>query len=124
MAAIQAVASASSAYQREAARFVASTPKVGGKVINREATVSFGPFRVSYAATDYEFDLTGAKAQTSFADALDAAATTARLADTPSQSDASFGPTNAISRRLALAGYQAAANAPQTPTSGMFSATA
>ena len=125
MAAISAAASASSAYQREAARLVAATPKVGGKVISRKASVGFGPFRVSYAATDYEFDLTGvaAQAQTSFADALDAAATATRLAETPSESSASSGPANATSRRLALAGYQAAAN-PAPVSSPMFTAMA
>lgn len=113
MAAVQATASATwgaaSAYQREAARLAASTPKVGGTVISREARVSLGPFSVRYTATDYAFDLTGATAQTSFADALAAAATTARLADASGETSGTAAATNAVSRRLALAGYAAAA---------------
>jgi hypothetical protein len=127
MAAIQATSSAAwgaaSAYQREAARLAASTPKVGGTVISREARVSLGPFSVRYTATDYAFDLTGATAQTSFADALDAAATTARLADAPGDAPGTAASENAVSRRLALAGYTAAANT-QPVGAAMFRAVA
>ena len=127
MAAVQATSSAAlgaaSAYQREAARLAASAPKVGGTVISREARVSLGPFSVRYTATDYAFDLTGASAQTSFADALDAAATSARLADASGETSGTTASANAVSRRLALAGYSAAANT-QPVGASMFRAVA
>ena len=112
MAAI-AAASPIGAYQREASRLTPAAPRVSGKVISREAGLSFGPFSVRYSATDYEFDLSGASAQTSFADALDAAAASALLAETPALGQAP--PPNAYTRRQALAGYAtAAAVTPQT----------
>lgn len=115
MAALSAASSAVSAYQREASRLVFAAPPVGGKRITRDASVSLGPFSFHYSATDYEFDLTGASAQTSFPDALDAAATVTQLAEaggvgtTGIGSDAAGSAPSALSRRLALAGYQAAA---------------
>ena len=109
MAAI-AAASPLGAYQREASRLTPVAPRVAGKVVNRQAGVSFGPFSVRFSATDYEFDLTGATAQSSFPDALHAAATTAQLADIPAL--VSTPPPNAYTRRQAMAGYSAAA-APQ-----------
>jgi hypothetical protein len=110
MAAIAAT-SPIGAYQREATR-LATTPRVGGKVVSRDATVSIGPFSVSYSAKDYEFDLSGATAQTatatSFGDALDAAATTQQLAETPSLTEST---PNALTLRQALTSYAAAAAA-------------
>jgi hypothetical protein len=117
MAAIAAT-SPLGAYQREASRLTPSAPRVGGKIVNREAGLNFGPFSVRYTATDYEFDLTGATAQTSFADTLDAAATVARLAEMPAI-DAPP-PPNALTRRQALAGYAAAAT-PKPDTPAMLS---
>ena len=112
MAAI-AAASPIGAYQREASRLTPAAPRVPGKVISREAGLSFGPFSVRYSATDYEFDLSGASPQASFADALDAAAASALLADTPALGQTP--PPNAYTRRQALAGYAtAAAVTPQT----------
>lgn len=112
MAAI-AAASPIGAYQREASRLTPAAPRVPGKVISREAGLSFGPFSLRYSATDYEFDLSGASAQTSFVDALDAAAASALLADTPALGQTP--PPNAYTRRQALAGYAtAAAVTPQT----------
>lgn len=112
MAAI-AAASPIGAYQREASRLTPAAPRVPGKVISREAGLSFGPFSLRYSATDYEFDLSGASVQTSFADALDAAAASALLAETPALGQAP--PPNAYTRRQALAGYAtAAAVTPQT----------
>ena len=96
MAAI-AAASPIGAYQREASRLTPAAPRVPGKVISREAGLSFGPFSLRYSATDYEFDLSGASVQTSFADALDAAAASARLAETPALGQAL--PPNAATRR-------------------------
>lgn len=121
MAPIAAV-TAASAYQREASRLAACAPQVGGKRITRDATLSFGPFSVSYSATDYEFDLSGASAQTSFADALDAAAATALLQDSGGAAQLADGaaPTP-LRRRQALAGYQAtAAAATQRVVPSMF----
>ncbi len=122
MAAIAAAATSPiGAYQREASRLSPAVPQVGGKVISRDATLSLGPFSITYAATDYEFDLTGATAQASFADALDAAATTRLLADTAPSLEA---PTpNALTRRQALAGY-AAASRPAPVAMPTFRATA
>lgn len=112
MAAI-AAASPIGAYQREASRLTPAAPRVPGKVISREAGLSFGPFSLRYSATDYEFDLSGASVQTSFVDALDAAAASALLAETPALGQAP--PPNAYTRRQALAGYAtAAAVTPQT----------
>ena len=112
MAAI-AAASPIGAYQREASRLTPAAPRVPGKVISREAGLSFGPFSLRYSATDYEFDLSGAPPQTSFVDALDAAAASALLAETPALGQAP--PPNAYTRRQALAGYAtAAAVTPQT----------
>lgn len=112
MAAI-AAASPIGAYQREASRLTPAAPRVPGKVISREAGLSFGPFSLRYSATDYEFDLSGASAQTSFVDALDAAAASALLAETPALGETP--PPNAYTRRQALAGYAtAAAVTPQT----------
>ncbi len=112
MAAI-AAASPIGAYQREASRLTPAAPRVPGKVISREAGLSFGPFSLRYSATDYEFDLSGATAQTSFIDALDAAAASALLAETPALGQTP--PPNAYTRRQALAGYAtAAAVTPQT----------
>ncbi len=112
MAAI-AAASPIGAYQREASRLTPAAPRVPGKVINREAGLSFGPFSLRYSATDYEFDLSGASVQTSFVDALDAAAASALLAETPALGQTP--PPNAYTRRQALAGYAAAAAVtPQT----------
>ncbi|HML55618.1 MAG TPA: hypothetical protein PKC79_16100 [Solidesulfovibrio magneticus] len=112
MAAI-AAASPIGAYQREASRLSPAAPRVPGKVISREAGLSFGPFSLRYSATDYEFDLSGASVQTSFIDALDAAAASALLAETPALGQAP--PPNATTRRQALAGYAtAAAVTPQT----------
>ena len=102
MAAI-AAASPLGAYQREASRLTPAAPRVAGKVVNRQAGISLGPFSVRFSATDYEFDLSGASAQKSFADALDAAAAGAMLADAPVIGDAP--PPNAATRRQALAGY-------------------
>ncbi|KHK01415.1 hypothetical protein [Desulfovibrio sp. TomC] len=120
MAAIAAT-SPIGAYQREASRLASAVPNVGGKIVNREAGFNVGPFSVRYTATDYEFDLTGATAQTpqtSFADTLDAAATVAKLAEMPALEETP--PPNALTRRQALAGYAAAATArPATPS--MFS---
>ena len=62
MAPIAAV-TAASAYQRESSRLVACAPQVGGKRITRDATLSFGPFSVSYSATDYEFDLSAPRSR-------------------------------------------------------------
>ncbi|QAZ66007.1 hypothetical protein [Solidesulfovibrio carbinolicus] len=113
MAAI-AAASPIGAYQREASRLTPAAPRVPGKVISREAGLSFGPFSLRYSATDYEFDLSGASPQaSSFADALDAAAASALLAETPALGQTP--PPNAYTRRQALAGYAtAAAVTPQT----------
>lgn len=112
MAAIAAT-SPLGAYQREASRLTPVMPRVGGKIVNRQGGLSIGPFSVRFSATDYEFDLTGATAQTSFADSLDAAATVARLAETPALDEA---PTpNALTRRQALAGYTAAATTTARP---------
>jgi hypothetical protein len=112
MAAI-AAASPIGAYQREASRLTPAATRVPGKVINREAGLSFGPFSLRYSATDYEFDLSGASVQTSFIDALDAAAASALLAETPALGQTP--PPNATTRRQALAGYAtAAAVTPQT----------
>jgi hypothetical protein len=115
MAALSAASSAVSAYQREASRLIFAAPPVGGKRITRDASVSLGPFSFHYSATDYEFDLTGASAQTSFPDALDAAATVTQLAEAggvgasgSNAGDAGSAPS-ALSRRLALDGYRAAA---------------
>lgn len=113
MAAIAAT-SPIGAYQREASRLASAVPRVGGKIVNREAGFNVGPFSVRYTATDYEFDLTGATAQTSFADTLDAAATVAKLAEMPTLEEPP--PPNALTRRQALAGYAAAATLrPATP---------
>ena len=112
MAAI-AAASPIGAYQREASRLTPAAPRVPGKVISREAGLSFGPFSLRYSATDYEFDLSGVSAQTSFVDALDAAAASALLAEMPALGQTP--PPNAYTRRQALAGYAtAAAVTPQT----------
>jgi hypothetical protein len=112
MAAI-AAASPIGAYQREASRLTPAAPRVPGKVISREAGLSFGPFSLRYSATDYEFDLSGAPPQASFVDALDAAAASALLAETPALGQTP--PPNAYTRRQALAGYAtAAAVTPQT----------
>ena len=120
MAAIAAT-SPLGAYQREASRLTPAMPRVDGKIINRQGGLTIGPFSVHFSATDYEFDLTGATAQTPFTDALDAAATIAKLAETPAL-DAAPEP-NALTRRQALAGYAAAATVkPVTPI--MFSARA
>ena len=115
MAAI-AAASPIGAYQREASRLTPAAPRVSGKVISREAGLSFGPFSVRYSATDYEFDLSGASVQTSFVDALDAAAASALLAETPALGETP--PPNAYTRRQALAGYATAAAAASRPPSG------
>lgn len=115
MAAI-AAASPIGAYQREASRLTPAAPRVSGKVISREAGLSFGPFSVRYSATDYEFDLSGATAQTSFTDALDAAAASALLAETPALGETP--PPNAYTRRQALAGYATAAATTAQTTSG------
>ena len=106
MAAI-AAASPIGAYQREASRLTPAAPRVSGKVISREAGLSFGPFSLRYSATDYEFDLSGASVQTSFVDALDAAAASALLAETPALGQAPL--PNAYTRRQAMAGYATAA---------------
>ena len=111
------------AYQREATRLAAASPRVGGKRIERDTSVTIGPFSVRYTATDYEFDLSGLTAQASFADALDAAATAGRLADTAASAE-NESPPNALTRRQALASYTATAALPAASTSsGMFSAT-
>ena len=116
MAAI-AAASPIGAYQREASRLTPVAPRVPGKVISREAGLSFGPFSLRYSATDYEFDLSGASPQaSSFADALDAAAASALLAETPALGQTP--PPNAYTRRQALAGYAAADAALTRPPSG------
>ena len=115
MAAI-AAASPIGAYQREASRLTPVAPRVPGKVISREAGLSFGPFSLRYSATDYEFDLSGASVQTSFTDALDAAAASALLAETPALGESP--PPNASTRRQALAGYAAADAALTRPPSG------
>ena len=117
MAAI-AASSPLGAYQREASRLTPAMPRVDGKIINRQGGLTIGPFSVRFSATDYEFDLTGATAQTSFADALDAAATVAKLAEMPALEEPP--PPNALTRRQALAGYAAAAT-PKTSTSAMLS---
>jgi hypothetical protein len=123
MAAITAAATSPvGAYQREASRLVPAVPKVGGKVVSRDAGLSIGPFSIRYSATDYEFDLTGATAQTPFSDALDAAATSRQLADTAIPSREAPAP-NALTRRQALAGYAAAGRVPVAPVSS-FRATA
>lgn len=115
MAALSAASSAVSAYQREASRLAFAAPPVGGKRITRDASVSLGPFSFHYSATDYEFDLTGASAQTSFPDALDAAATVTQLAEVGGvgqagvRFDTSGSAPSALSRRLAMDGYRAAA---------------
>lgn len=130
MAAIAAT-SPIGAYQREATRLAATTPRVGGKVVSHDATVSFGPFSVSYSAKDYEFDLSGVTAQTaqaaattSFADALDAAATTQQLAETPVLTEST---PNALTLRQALTSYATAAATASSSASfssrtGMFTA--
>ncbi|WP_300157948.1 hypothetical protein [Solidesulfovibrio sp.] len=124
MAGIAAASSAASAYQREASRLAACAPQVGGKRITRDAAVSLGPFSVRYSATDYEFDLTGATAQTSFSDALDAAAANTLLAESGDAARAVTDETpSPLRRRQALAGYQAAAR-PATSARSMFSARA
>lgn len=115
MAAI-AAASPIGAYQREASQLTPAAPRVPGKVISREAGLSFGPFSLRYSATDYEFDLSGASAQTSFADALDAAAASALLAETPALGQTP--PPNAYTRRQALAGYATAAATTARTASG------
>ena len=115
MAAI-AAASPIGAYQREASRLTPAAPRVPGKVISREAGLSFGPFSLRYSATDYEFDLSGASVQTSFIDALDAAAASALLAETPALGQAP--PPNAYTRRQALAGYATAAATTSQTASG------
>ena len=97
------------AYQREATRLAAAVPRVGGKVIESDASISIGPFSVRYSATDYEFDLSGASAQPPFSDALDAAAAVGLLAETPSLAENS---PNALTRRQALASYAATASQP------------
>lgn len=114
MAAIAAT-SPLGAYQREASRLTPAAPRVGGKIVNRQGGLSLGPFSVQFTATDYEFDLSGASALSSFTDALDAAATVAKLAETPVL-DASP-PPNALTRRQALAGYTAAATIKTTQPS-------
>lgn len=121
MVAIAAATSPLSAYQREATRLSPVLPQVGGKVISRDAAVSFGPFSIRYSSTDYEFDLSGATAQTPFSDALDAAATSRSLGDSHTSFLEAPAP-NALTRRQALAGYQAAAR-PAAVTTSMFSAT-
>lgn len=108
------------AYQREASRLAAPTPRVAGKIIERGAGIGLGPFSVRYAATDYEFDLTGTSPQTPFADVLDAAATAQRLADSPSLTAPR---PNALTRRQALAGYAATAARPDSRPPRMFTAT-
>ncbi|MEA4855945.1 MAG: hypothetical protein AAGU21_04915 [Solidesulfovibrio sp.] len=123
MAAIAAVASAVSAYQREASRLAAAVPQIGGKRVTRDAAVSIGPFSLRYSATDYEFDLTGVSAQASFPDALDAAATAARLAESGSPAGEAPVSPNATTRRLAEASYRVAAH-PVTPSRPMFTARA
>ena len=115
MAAI-AAASPIGAYQREASRLTPAAPRVPGKVISREAGLSFGPFSLRYSATDYEFDLSGASVQTSFVDALDAAAASALLAETPALGQTP--PPNAYTRRQALAGYATAAAVTARTASG------
>lgn len=122
MAAI-AAASAVSAYQREASRLAAAVPQIGGKRITRDATVSIGPFSLRYSSTDYEFDLTGASVQASFPDALDAAATAARLAESGLPAGEASASPNATTRRLAEASYRAAAR-PVRPSRPMFTARA
>ena len=125
MAAI-AAASPIGAYQREASRLTPVAPRVAGKVISREAGLSFGPFSVRYSATDYEFDLSGASAQKSFADALDAAAAAAQLQDASGSPQlADDVASSPLRRRQALAGYQAAAaTATQRVAPSMFRAVA
>ncbi|WP_428563124.1 MAG: hypothetical protein ACP59X_23195 [Solidesulfovibrio sp. DCME] len=123
MAVVSATASAVSAYQREASRLVAAMAPVGGKRITRDTTVSVGPFSFRYSATDYEFDLTGATAQTSFAEALDAAATATQLAESGQFASDTTASPNATTRRLAAASYRAAAN-PVPLSRPMFAATA
>ncbi|MHC1790764.1 hypothetical protein [Solidesulfovibrio sp.] len=119
MAAI-AASSPLGAYQREASRLTPVMPRVGGTIVSRDLGLNLGPFSVRFSAKDYEFDLTGATAQTAFTDALDAAATVARLAETPALTETP--PPNALTRRQALAGYAAAEVKPVRPV--MFSARA
>jgi hypothetical protein len=120
MAAIAAT-SPIGAYQREATRLATASPRVGGKVITSDAGINIGPFSMRYSATDYEFDMSGVTAQTSFSDVLDAAATVQRLAETPTLTEAA---PNALTRRQALASYSATASIPIAAASqSMFTAT-
>ncbi len=122
MVAIPAAASAVSAYQREASRLVVATPPVGGKVITRDAGLSLGPFSLRYTATDYEFDLSGPLPQTSFTEALDAAATQTRLSEAAANDGETPPSANPLQRRLALSGYRAAAATARPVRASMFQA--
>jgi len=108
------------AYQREASRLATATPRVAGKVVTRDAGVTLGPFSVRFTAKDYEFDLSGAGVQTSFADALDAA-DRARSLGFPSETAP---PDNALTRRQALTSYQAVRDLPLQDRPVMFDVTA
>jgi len=90
------------AYQREASRLATATPRVAGKVVTRDAGVTVGPFSIRFTAQDYEFDLSGAGVQTSFADALDAADRARSLSGATETTP----PDNALTRRQALTSYQ------------------
>ena len=108
------------AYQREASRLATATPRLSGKAVTRDTAVSIGPFSVRYTATDYEFDPLGTGLSASFADALDAANQTQRLAETSAASDTE---PNALTTRQALAGYQAAQRQTEAFPGAMLSLT-
>lgn len=109
------------AYQREASRLASATPRVSGKAVTRDATVSLGPFSVQYTATDYEFDLTGTEGvSASFSDALDAAMQAQSLGNATTVADTT---PNALTTRQALASYQTAAQLPTSTPTTMFRAT-
>ena len=120
MAPIAGAASTIQAYQREASRLASAVPRVPGKAVTRNTSVSLGPFSVQYTATDYEFDLTGSGVSSSFTDALDAA----MQAQSLGQDATSDAKPNAVTTRQALASYQAvqALSTVNVPRS-MFSAT-
>lgn len=104
------------AYQREASRLASATPRVAGKVVTRDVGVTLGPFTVRYTAKDYEFDLTGAGLNASFADALDAADLSRSLDGTAETTSL----PNALTRHQALTRYRATQNQPLEVRPVMF----
>lgn len=126
MTAITGLTSSIGAYQREASRDLGGTLPVAAKVVTRDAGLSLGPFSLTYTATDYEFDLgdAGGLAAGTFADALDAASQRQALGESMAATTDGDAAPNALTRRQALAGYQACLRRPATATAAtMFTAT-